>query len=217
MILIGGRGCGKSALCRRLVAADARFTLRSLDDMIVEEAGMPIPDIVEKFGWRWFRDAEFSACESVARDARHLADGRVEGSHATFAWTLIDAGGGVVVDLDDDGNEIFSERKVNALRGFVHPKTTERENVVVYLRRDIGYLTRRTSGDRNRPSLSDTLRFSEVMERRQPWYLRAADYVVDATGGVVEADVKTKRQIADEVLEYFYAENGISEGDRRDR
>ena len=32
LIAIGGRGCGKSALCKRLVASDPRFTLRSLDD-----------------------------------------------------------------------------------------------------------------------------------------------------------------------------------------
>ena len=30
-------------------------------------------------------------------------------------WTLIDAGGGVVVDLDDKGKEYYSERKVAAL------------------------------------------------------------------------------------------------------
>ena len=28
------------------------------------------------------------------------------------AFSLIDAGGGVLVDLDGDGNEIYSERKV---------------------------------------------------------------------------------------------------------
>ena len=46
LILIGGRGCGKSALCKRLVASDPRFDLRVLDDMIVEEAWMSIPKIV---------------------------------------------------------------------------------------------------------------------------------------------------------------------------
>ena len=102
LILIGGRGCGKSALCRRLVAADGRFTLYSLDDMIVEEAGMSIPDIVDTRGWAWFRDLEYDVCVKAARLAREDASG----------WTLIDAGGGVVVDLDEHGNETYSQRKV---------------------------------------------------------------------------------------------------------
>jgi shikimate kinase len=206
LILIGGRGCGKSALCKRLVASDPRFDLRVLDDMIVEEAGMSIPKIVKEKGWRWFRDAEFSACERVAlraRERRRVGDS--EGN--PYLWTLIDAGGGVVVDLDLNGNEVFSERKVDALRGAV-TQTGARENVLVYLRRDVGYLVNRTSGDKNRPPLSDTVSFAKLMERRNAWYFRAADYVVDATGGAVESEVKTKREIKEEVLEYFYAETG---------
>ena len=106
LILIGGRGCGKSALCRRLVAADGRFTLYSLDDMIVEEAGMSIPDIVDTRGWAWFRDLEYDVCVKAAKLAREDASG----------WTLIDAGGGVVVDLDENGNETYSQRKVRRRR-----------------------------------------------------------------------------------------------------
>jgi shikimate kinase len=111
------------------------------------------------------------------------------------------------VDLDLNGNEVFSERKVDALRGAV-TETGARENVLVYLRRDVGYLVNRTSGDKNRPPLSDTVSFAKLMERRNVWYFRAADYVVDATGGAVESEVKTKREIKEEVLEYFYAETG---------
>jgi shikimate kinase len=111
------------------------------------------------------------------------------------------------VDLDLNGNEVFSERKVDALRGAV-TETGARENVLVYLRRDVGYLVNRTSGDKNRPPLSDTVSFAKLMERRNAWYFRAADYVVDATGGAVESEVKTKREIKEEVLEYFYAETG---------
>ena len=111
------------------------------------------------------------------------------------------------MDLDDEGNEVFSERKVDALRGAT-TQTGARENVLVYLRRDVGYLVNRTMGDKNRPSLSDTVSFAKLMERRDPWYFRAADYVVDATGGAVESEVRTKREIKEEVLEYFYAETG---------
>lgn len=202
-------------MCKRLVASDPRFTLRSLDDMIVEDAGMSIPEIVETRGWRWFRDAEFSACERVAAGARELrealASGDTNGNPSDanpIRWTLVDAGGGVVVDLDDDGNETFSARKVDALRGAVTEPHGARENVLVYLRRDVGYLVNRTSGDRNRPRLSHDVSFAKLMERRAPWYFRAADYVVDAAGGAVESRVKSKKAIKEEVLEYFYAETG---------
>ena len=209
LILIGGRGCGKSALCRRLMAADSRFVLRSLDDMIVEEAGMEIPQIVQRFGWRHFRDLEFEICQRVADDARRVRTtgttksvsrttgttvsvSRMEGTTDRVSsesvsssettddspddstddstddspsddskdspddqtrWFLIDAGGGVVVDLDEFGEETYSSRKVEALRGNVDATTGKRENVLVYIKRDVRYLVTRTSGDRNRPEL----------------------------------------------------------------
>ena len=53
----------------------------------------------------------------------------------------------------------------------------------MFLKRDVGYLLNRTKSDTNRPSLSDTRTFKEIMERRAPWYHDAADYVLDATGG----------------------------------
>jgi shikimate kinase len=239
------------------VAADGRFTLYSLDDMIVEEAGMSIPDIVDTRGWAWFRDLEYDVCVKAARLAREDASG----------WTLIDAGGGVVVDLDKNGNETYSQRKVRrrdpsffartarsrrsrpiptfppeatdaptygsirhpsslvAFPSCPHrsrspfspspkPRVTQIEtlrgerNVIVYLKRDVAYLLNRTSGDKNRPSLSDDVSFQTLMERRAPWYFRAADYIVDASGGAVESAVKTKREIKEEVLEFYYAETG---------
>ena len=214
------------------MAADGRFTLYSLDDMIVEEAGMSIPDIVDTRGWAWFRDLEYDVCVKAARLAREDASG----------WTLIDAGGGVVVDLDENGNETYSRRKVRrrddattlpppdllrlpswsssirrphrSLASLLRLPSSQIEilrgerNVIVYLKRDVAYLLNRTSGDKNRPSLSDDVSFQTLMERRAPWYFRAADYIVDASGGAVESAVKSKREIKEEVLEFYYAETG---------
>ena len=73
------------------MAAEPRFSLYSLDDIIVESSGMSIPRMVQDFGWRHFREVEFEVCKRVAL----LCD---------RGWCLIDAGGGVVVDLDDDGD-----------------------------------------------------------------------------------------------------------------
>ena len=197
LILIGGRGCGKSALCRRIMAAEPRFSLYSLDDIIVESSGMSIPRMVQDFGWRHFREVEFEVCKRVAL----LCD---------RGWCLIDAGGGVVVDLDDDGDETYSQRKVDTLKRNGLGK-------IVYLRRDVEYLVTRTSGDRNRPSLSDVRSFEQVMGARAPWYERAADYVVDATGGSVEKEVKNKQEIKREVLRYFYQVTGEVPADEQYR
>ena len=104
-------GLREERVCRRLVAADGRFTLYSPDDMIVEEADEH-PDIVDTRGWAWFRDLEYDVCVKAARLAREDASG----------WTLIDAGGGVVVDLDENGNETYSQRKVRRRRDDPHSR-----------------------------------------------------------------------------------------------
>ena len=72
----------------------------------------------------------------------------------------------------------------------------------------MSYLTRRITGDKNRPSLSEKWTFGEIMRRRAPMYERAADYVCDGSGGALEKDVKTKNEIKREVIEWFYDVSG---------
>jgi shikimate kinase len=80
LVLIGYRGTGKSAVAEVLSRKLGRAAV-SLDEEIVREAGMPIPEIVEKHGWPWFRDLE---SEIVGRFA--LRDG-----------AILDTGGGVIL------------------------------------------------------------------------------------------------------------------------
>jgi shikimate kinase len=79
IVLIGYRGTGKSVigwiLARRL---GMRYI--GMDAAIVERAGMPIPDIVEKQGWPGFRDLE-------SAQARELAG---------LDNIIIDTGGGII-------------------------------------------------------------------------------------------------------------------------
>jgi len=179
LVLIGGRGCGKSSIGRRLLATDKRFKLMSLDELIVYEAnGQSIPEIVEERGWRGFRDLEY---EVVAK------------ASAWSEFALIDAGGGVVVDLDEEGNEVFSDRKVEALRA---------AGLVVYIQRDVDYLISRIEGDSNRPDLSASQSFREIMDRREPFYQQAADIVISAKKN------KKKIAIAQEVMEAFLEHTG---------
>ena len=49
--------------------------------------------------------------------------------------------------------------------------------MVVFIKRDVDYLASKIAGDANRPSLSETNSFKEIMARREPWYERAADLI----------------------------------------
>lgn len=183
LALVGGRGCGKSSIAKRLARANRNFMLFSLDALIrYEGGGATIPEIVEREDWSGFREREYAVVQKVA---------------AFESGALIDCGGGVVVDLDEAGHEVFSRRKVDALR---------RRSLVVYLRREPEYLIDRISSDANRPSLSESSSFREIMERRDPWYREAADWVIEC--GAEEG----KTELTERILSWFYdAQAGASD------
>lgn len=179
LVLIGGRGCGKSSIAKRLARANRHFTLFSLDALIRYEAqGAAIAEIVEREGWAGFRARELAVVKRVA---------------AFRGGALIDAGGGVVAELSPGGEESYSRKKVEALR---------RHGRVVYLQRELDYLERRIEADSGRPALSDRESFREIMARRDPWYRRAAHHVL-ACGE------RPKAELAEAILDWFYAERGV--------
>ena len=79
IVLIGYRGTGKSVV-GQILARRLNRTYVGMDARIVERAGMPIPEIVEKLGWPGFRDLE-------TREALALAAGDDQ---------IIDTGGGII-------------------------------------------------------------------------------------------------------------------------
>jgi shikimate kinase len=179
LVLVGGRGSGKSSLAKRLARTNRHFMLFSLDAMIRYEAdGANIPEIVAREGWSGFRARELAVVEKVAA---------IEGG------ALIDAGGGVVVELDRNGGERYSARKVDALK---------KHGRIVYLHRSLDYLEARSGEDESRPVLSSEESFRSIMKRRDPWYRRAADHVV-------ECGERSKSSLAREVLDWFYRDQGI--------
>jgi len=57
IVLIGYRGTGKSVV-GKLTASGLGMKCIAMDEMIIEKAGMPIPEIVKISGWTRFRDLE---------------------------------------------------------------------------------------------------------------------------------------------------------------
>lgn len=79
IVLIGYRGTGKSEV-GKLLAERLNMPCLGMDAEIVKKVGMPIPEMVEKYGWPGFRNLESEIVrEMAARDN-----------------IIIDTGGGVI-------------------------------------------------------------------------------------------------------------------------
>lgn len=80
LILIGYRGTGKSTVAR-ILASRLGWDTVSTDALIIERAQLPIPEIVKKSGWEYFRDLETTICQEL-KEKDHL---------------VIDTGGGAIL------------------------------------------------------------------------------------------------------------------------
>lgn len=65
IVLIGYRGTGKSTVGKILAERLGRELL-STDAEIIRRARLPVPDIVQRFGWDHFRDLESEVCRDLA-------------------------------------------------------------------------------------------------------------------------------------------------------
>lgn len=173
IIIIGMRGAGKSNVSRRLAVLTKR-TVLSTDTLIeYENGGKTIAEIIAKSkgDWRAFRDMEFAVVKKIAN-----MDG-----------VIVDCGGGVIVDLDKNGNEIYSKRKVDALK---------KGGVVVWLKGDIKTLVDKVKDKAERPNLDETKSAEEIMRRRLPFYEKAADFTL-------EIEDKKRPELAEMIVQHF--------------
>ncbi len=168
------RGAGKSNISRRLSLLTKRPVLST--DLLIEyeNGGKSIPDIIAeiKGGWQAFRQMEFDVVQKIC----------------TMDNLIIDCGGGIIVDVADDGTEVFSQRKVDLLKA---------NGRVVWLKGDIERLAAKVKSDQRRPTLDETRSVQEVMQRRLPLYRQATDIVMDIEG-------KGRRKITRKIYRKFY-------------
>ena len=153
VVIVGMRGAGKTNVSRRLSLMSKRPTM-STDELTAYETGMGIPEMVAAHGWPYFRDLEFRVLEKLSK-----CDG-----------FIVDCGGGIMVDLNPEGCEILSERKVAILRSL---------GPIVWLRGDISRLAQKAARSSGRPTLDPSRSAVELMERRLPWYEDLADFTID--------------------------------------
>jgi shikimate kinase len=157
LVLIGYRATGKTSVGRRLAALLNRSFV-DLDQVLVEETGQTIAEIVAQKGWEEFRRRER---ELVARY------GSREG------WILA-TGGGVVLDPEN----------VRILRknGIVIWLTADPDTIQSRLMDDRpGEVSRPSLTGKD--SLSEV---AEVLQARQHLYLAAAQIIIDTVGQTVD-------------------------------
>ena len=113
IVLIGYRGTGKSVV-GKLISERLRMECISMDEKIVEKAGMSIPDIVENHGWATFRDMESEVVQELAKRDNIIIDtggGVIERpenidvlkANAFIVW--LKASAGAIVSRIEDGTE----------------------------------------------------------------------------------------------------------------
>jgi shikimate kinase len=162
LVLIGYRATGKTAVGDKL-AQNLGRPFVDLDEVLVQEAGRTIAEIVAQGGWAEFRRREK---ELVARFRRQRG-------------LVLATGGGVILDPEN----------VQALRenGILIWLTADPETIRARLTQDQPRDQYRPS-----LTGSDTLKeVAQVLKARQPFYQGAAQIIIDTAGKSVSQVVES--------------------------
>jgi shikimate kinase len=151
--LIGPRGVGKSKISKR-ISKITELPVLSTDSLAVyETGGLSIADFVEKHDGKWqpFRDLEYSILQKLS----------------SAQGIILDCGGGILFDVDENGEEILSERKIKILQEMAN---------IIFLDNDIDLLVEKVSSDKTRPSLHSKKDYKDILKFRLPHYKEVAHY-----------------------------------------
>lgn len=153
--LIGPRGVGKSKVSRKLSKLIAKPFV-STDMISVYETGISIPEQIKKAHGKWtdFRELEYQILLKLS-SSKNL---------------IIDCGGGILFDVDQNGNEFYSEKKVSLLKSF---------SKVFFLSADTDFLVQKVINDQERPELSKINSYRDILIRRLPFYKQASDFTLE--------------------------------------
>ncbi len=151
IVLIGYRGTGKTAV-GKILAKKLKMPLISIDGMIVKRIGLPIPKIVEKYGWKRFRDEESKITKEVSDMENHI----------------IDTGGGVILRKENVKN-----LKSN---GIIFWLKADSKTIINRIKDDTTHQRPSLTGNK-----SSTEEVAEVLKERTPKYIAAADYTIDTS------------------------------------
>ena len=151
--IVGNRGVGKSSIAK-VLSFFANFSYISTDVFIrYENNGETIQNIIQKYGWKSFRDMETKVLQkSIQLDN-----------------IILDCGGGIIAKVDSSSNqESFCSYKADLLSNSCY---------VVYIHASVSWLLSNQKTDENRPKYLTNLQ--DTIENREKWYYQIANYVVD--------------------------------------
>lgn len=157
--LIGPRGVGKSKVSRKL-SKILTMPIVSTDMIAVYEAGgISIAEQIKNDNGKWnnFRKLELRILENLSKSKN----------------IILDCGGGILFDVDREGKEFYSEKKVSVLKSFC---------TVFGLSHNTDYLIEKVINDSTRPNLSEINSYREVLLRRLPFYQSASDFYIPVEG-----------------------------------
>ncbi len=168
LIFIGPRGVGKSKISRKLSKLTGMSVISTDMIAVYELGGISISEYIKtnNGNWQLFRDLEFSILKKI-ENCKNI---------------ILDCGGGIIFDIDENGNEILSNRKVSILKTI---------GKIIQLDGDHTYLVNKVTNDPSRPSLSSKEPYSETLRRRSNFYRSIADY--STTIDMRDPDELTKR------------------------
>ncbi len=151
LVLIGFMGTGKTS-CGELLAKRLKWDFVEMDKLIVQTAGMSIPDIFAQKGEPHFRDLETQVCRALA--SRH--------------HTIVSAGGGVVTRPEN----------VQILRSFAYLVLLTASKEEIFRRIMAEGKEKRPLLAKPDP-MSE---IEKLLAKREPLYRDAANARVDTTG-----------------------------------